>query len=178
MRGTSLLTFLDPTTWPGWLVWFLAVYGLGLLAVAAWEYIGGIAGRRAAAVPLLSLVTVVRDRQDFVEGAIRSFFARYGRPDVGRSPYELVVVDDQSSDDTPRILRRLQRQYPGLLTVVSYEGGARSYARSPADAGTAAGRGEVTLLVDLEALAEPDGLAEATGILAGTGRSRSRRLTG
>lgn len=173
----TLPVFLDPVTWPEWLVWFLAVYGLGLLAMAMWEYVRSM-GRRAPVSPLISLVTVVRDRDDFLEGAIRSFFAGYGRSEAGRSAFELVVVDDQSSDDTPRILRRLQRQYPGLLTVVSYDGGRRFYAMSPADAGVAAGRGEVTLLVDLETLAAPEQLVRATGHLSGTGEARTRRVSG
>jgi len=176
--AAALPGLLDPGLWPDWLVWFLALYGLALLVAGIWEYVGGLLGRREP-VPLVSLVVPVKDREDVIEGAVRSFVARYGRGRGSGPAFELIFVDAHSSDDTPRILRRLACEYPGVVRLrFGGTGGTGTRAASAAEAGLAEARGDVVLLAALEELAEP-GLLErvppaARGPLGRVFRAASR----
>lgn len=143
---------LDPVTWPGWVVWALALLGLAFLAVGLWEHtaelLGG--GRR---VPLVSLLMVVKNRERIIEGALRRLIARFGSAGPGGPRYEIVVVDDASDDDTPRILERLARLYPGFLRAVRFEEGDERVS-TPARIGLAACRGRTVVVAAEDALGE------------------------
>ncbi len=148
------------TAWPDWLVWFLALYGLCLLAVGAWEFLRETAARRKSPAPAVSLLVVVRNEEALVEGAVRRFIARHGPPGRRRPVYELVLVDDRSTDDTPLILRKLEREYPGFVRVATVERGAGEEV-SPVRVGVGLCRGEVLVGVDLQDLDSPGLLADS-----------------
>lgn len=65
--------------------------------------------------PSLSLVVAVKDGEADIEACGRSLLAQ----DYPR--FELIVVDDRSSDGTPAILSRLAAEHPGRLRVLTVE---------------------------------------------------------
>ncbi len=70
------------------------------------------APRRKEGGPFVSIVVPARDEERAVEVATRSK-CRQDDP-----AFEVVVVDDRSSDGTRAILRRLEAEFPGTLRVV------------------------------------------------------------
>jgi GT2 family glycosyltransferase len=73
--------------------------------------------------------------------------------------YEIVVVDDASTDDTPHAVRRFAAAHPQIslrLVTLSHNAGV-SGARN---AGIQAARGGVVLFIDSDCLADPDWLGQ------------------
>ena len=68
------------------------------------------APRTAGDAPAVSVLIPVRDEQAHVEAAVRAACAQ-------ASDVEVVVLDDGSTDDTPRILRRLAGELPRVRVV-------------------------------------------------------------
>lgn len=155
----------DPRTWPEWLLWVLALYAAGVLVAGvreAWR-----AYRRGAReTPLVSFLLIVKDEEKVVEGALRRLVGRHGRgPDRGPD-CEVVVVDDCSVDDTPRILRRLERRYGGFVRLLRLDEDQPADADRPRDGlsaleqGLRHCRGRVALVVDIGDLASPRAAAD------------------
>jgi hypothetical protein len=80
----------------------LALYGLMLLF---WQLTRMICSHTPAN-PYLSLLFVVRDQAAIMEGLVREILAIY---QTSLPPFDLVIVDEGSSDETPEILRRLNK---------------------------------------------------------------------
>jgi glycosyltransferase involved in cell wall biosynthesis len=73
--------------------------------------------------------------------------------DIAPSDYEVIVVDDGSSDDLPAVIREERRAAPYSLNVVtSHSRGARGV---PRNAGAASARGEVLIFLDADAFPSP-----------------------
>jgi chlorobactene glucosyltransferase len=70
------------------------------------------APRRKDSSPFVSIVVPARDEERAIEAATRSKCLQ------DDPAFEVVVVDDRSSDGTRDILRRLERELPGTLRVV------------------------------------------------------------
>jgi len=70
------------------------------------------APRRKAGAPFVSIVVPARDEERNVGEATRSKCLQ------DDPAFEVVVVDDRSSDGTRGILLRLEREFPGVLRVV------------------------------------------------------------
>lgn len=66
------------------------------------------------AKPLVSVCVVTYNQAIWIEACLLSVISQTG--DLG---LEILIGDDCSTDETPRILARLQRQYPGRLQLVS-----------------------------------------------------------
>ena len=62
--------------------------------------------------PMISLVMSVHDQGELIEQNLPLFLTQQCRHD-----YEVIVVDDASSDDTPDALKRLKATYPHLYTT-------------------------------------------------------------
>lgn len=63
-------------------------------------------------IPKLSVVIVVHDEASQLEDNLPRFLVQQCS-----FPYEVIVVDDSSSDDTPDVLQRMKTQYPHLYTT-------------------------------------------------------------
>lgn len=60
----------------------------------------------------LSIVMAVHDQADLLEQNLPKFFVQEGEVE-----YEVIVVDNSSSDDTPNVLKRMKAQYTNLYTT-------------------------------------------------------------
>ncbi len=78
-----------------------------------------------------------------------------------RSPWELVVIDDASTDGTPEVVRALDE--PRLTLLVQEENHGVSAARNR---GLAAASGELVLFLDADDWLMPDALERLTAALA------------
>ena len=68
-------------------------------------------------VPRVSVCVITYRHERFIEQAIRSVLAQ-----ETSFPVEIVVGEDASPDRTPAILRRLDQEFPGRLTLLLREG--------------------------------------------------------
>jgi glycosyltransferase involved in cell wall biosynthesis len=75
---------------------------------------------------------------------------------LGRNLYEVIVVDNNSSDDTQRVLDQKSRIYPNLRVFSQPKRGAAATR----NVGIRASKGETVLFIDDDILAEPN-LVEA-----------------
>lgn len=138
------------SAWPSLVWWVLAAAGFILLLLWLVRQVRAILSP-ARGVDI-SLVAVVKNRGDVVEGAIRELVARYGwwRPDG--PGYEIVVVDDGSMDDTWAILTTLARRNSGFLRVANTLDNAAGLVTSPLDLGLSLARGRSAMIVDLDSV--------------------------
>lgn len=134
-------------------------------------------GLRPGAAPELSLVIPVRDERENLAallGEIRAALDAAGRA------WEVVAVDDGSTDGSLEELRRLQAEYPGLR-VIAFERNAGQTAAFAAGFRAARGRIIVTMDADLQNdPADVPGLVaalEAGGATAAAGWRAGRRDT-
>lgn len=130
--GTTLLV----------LICGLALYGLILLLLQ----LGRLLCRRAAVKPYLSLLFVVRDQASVIEGLVREIVTFYH---TSRSHFDLVIVDDGSADETPEILKRLNKN--SAFTFIECD----RPAEQPLEIGLRACRGEVICYVNLNGQINP-----------------------
>ncbi|MEN9542182.1 MAG: hypothetical protein RLZZ459_2273, partial [Cyanobacteriota bacterium] len=94
------------------------------------------------AAPQLSIVVPLFNEEESLPLLVERLLAAL-RP-LGR-PFELVLVDDGSSDGTAAVLKQLAAQTPELVAVLL----RRNYGQTPAmSAGFDASRGEVIVTLD------------------------------
>jgi dolichol-phosphate mannosyltransferase len=96
----------------------------------------------ASPAPYLSLVVPCYDEEDNVADLVAESFAALGR--LGR-PFEMIVVDDASRDETLARLRALQETHPGLRVLRLRRNTGQSGALI---AGFAAARGALIATAD------------------------------
>ncbi len=85
--------------------------------------------------PDLSLLLIVRDQASIIEGVVKELLAYY---QSSPRSFELVVIDDGSSDETPEILRCLHRKHDFTLVF-----GQQSLGLKALDSGFAVCQGKM-----------------------------------
>ncbi len=147
----------------GWamLVLLASIAGLGLdllLGLGRLRRLVESAPRAESGAPLVSIVVAAKDEARGIETAARSLLAQ-------RYPsFEIVAVDDRSSDETGAILDRLSQADPRLRVVHVHELPPGWLGKNHAlSVGAAAARGEWLLFTDADVVMEPDTLARAVG---------------
>ncbi|HEV2292536.1 MAG TPA: glycosyltransferase family 2 protein [Tepidisphaeraceae bacterium] len=127
-------------------------------------------------VRYLSLVIPCYNEQENVRTLLERAGAALGR--TGRS-FEVIIIDDGSSDDTPRLLREAMARYPWLRVIRMKDNGGQSAAF---EAGFAAARGEVIATIDADLQNDPEEILRLLPLLNGvdmiTGWRRDRQDTG
>ena len=121
--------------------------------------LGEVAGR-------ISVVVPAKDEAESLPQLVREI-ARAFRPLVGRgdlSGFEIVVVDDGSTDDTVDVLSRLQLAYPELRPIRLAENVGQSAATV---AGFRESRGEWVAILDADLQNCPDDLVRLWEALPG-----------
>jgi glycosyltransferase involved in cell wall biosynthesis len=106
----------------------------------------------------LSVVVSSRDRCDLLAGTIESLLSQTADP---RS-YEIIAVDNGSSDATPSMVREFEGRTNGRVRYVFEPRQGVSYGRN---AGIAAAVGELIGFTDDDVRVQPEWLAAATRVL-------------
>lgn len=119
------------------------------------------AAAAAATAPYLSLVIPAYNEQENVEVLLQRVGASMAQ--IGK-PFEVVIVDDGSSDDTPRLLAEGMRKYPWLRVVRMARNGGQSAAF---EAGFEAARGEVLATIDADLQNDPEEIPRLLPLLDG-----------
>lgn len=97
-----------------WCSAFLWIYFL-IQAILNYLFCGEVEdgeGKDLQSYPKVSIIVPARDEEKDIERAVRSFCEQDYPGD-----FEVIVVDDESSDDTPNILERLKKEYPHLKVI-------------------------------------------------------------
>jgi len=126
--------------------------------------------------PYLSLVVPCFNEQENVPTLLQRVGAALAR--TGRA-FEVIVIDDGSTDDTLRLLREGMATYPWLRVICMARNGGQSAAF---EAGFAAARGEVIATIDADLQNDPEEIPRLLPLLNGvdmiTGWRKDRQDTG
>lgn len=126
--------------------------------------------------PYLSLVIPCYNEQENVPTLLGRVAAAMGQ--VGK-PFEVILIDDGSTDDTPRLLREAMAKYPWLRVLRMARNGGQSAAF---EAGFAAARGQVIATIDADLQNDPEEIPRLLPMLDNcdmiTGWRKDRQDTG
>ena len=117
--------------------------------------------RRMQSAPYLSLVIPAYNEQENINVLLERVSAALAQ--TGRS-FEVIIVDDGSSDDTPRLLDHGMAKYPWLRVLRMAKNGGQSAAF---DAGFRAARGEVIATIDADLQNDPEEIPRLLPMLDG-----------
>lgn len=121
-----------------------------------------------ADAPLVSVVIPTRNRRDTLARALEALVRQT------YEPFEIIVVDDGSTDDTPTLLARFAEQKPGL-TFRWLRNDSQRGANPSRNRGVREARGPFVAFVDDDCIAEPEWLER---LLAGFLSDRVAAVTG
>ena len=125
--------------------------------------------------PYLSLVIPAYNEQENVEALLRRVEAALTQ--IGR-PFEVVIIDDGSTDRTPELLREAMARLPWLRVLRLQKNSGQSAAF---DAGFKAARGDVVATIDADLQNDPEEIPRLLPMLDGydmiTGWRRDRQDT-
>jgi chlorobactene glucosyltransferase len=141
--------------WPAlpWLAPFFAIPRLARLSP-------DLADARRASGRMVSVIIPARNEAHIIETVVRSVLAS------DYAPFEVLVVDDRSTDDTAAIVRRIAAEDARLRLVAGSELPAGWFGKPWACAqGYRAARGELLLFTDADTRHAPELLSRAVGAL-------------
>ncbi len=159
--------------WISGLVLLLAFCGLWMVAVHLLQVALHI-GRPRGYAPFVSILLVVKNKAQIIEGIAGSLARLREYLPPGAPDYEVVVVDDGSSDDTPRILERMARRFPCLRLVRMGEVNNAS-GQSAADIGLFLCRSKVVLFFQVSGAVTQRTVVDAARYLLGAGPERTAK---
>ena len=123
--------------------------------------------------PKVSAIIIVRDGEEFIAEAIASVIVQ------DRVSWELIVVDDGSSDGTEAIVNAFADRLEGRLRLLRHPGHANLGMSASRNLGMAEARGDYVAFLDADDLWLPGKLAEQVAILdaePGTAMAYGRTL--
>ncbi len=121
--------------------------------------------------PALSVVVPVRDEADNIEPLVTEIRAAL----AGREPFEIVYVDDGSTDATAAVLRRLGADIPALRTVRHRAGCGQSAAIA---SGVKAARAPLVVTLDGDGQNDPADIPRLLDLHAGDADGDRLLVTG
>lgn len=114
-----------------------------------------------AEVPYLSLVIPAYNEQETIQVLMQRVAHALQGLD---QPFEVIIVDDGSSDNTPQLLRAAMGQYPWLRVLRLAANAGQSAAF---DAGFKAARGQVIATIDADLQNDPEEIPRLLPLLNG-----------
>ncbi len=102
----------------------------------------------------ISALICTRNRARSLEATLRRFFAQQF---AGDYDYELIVVDNDSTDETRQVVERCRSQHPQFVRYLFEKRRGLTFARN---AGIAAAQGEIIVFTDDDVLVSEDWLDE------------------
>jgi glycosyltransferase involved in cell wall biosynthesis len=112
--------------------------------------------------PYLSLVVPAFNEQENIAELLRRVSCAL--TELHR-PFEVIIIDDGSTDDTPRLLRDAMQQFPWLRVLTMLRNGGQSAAF---DAGFRAARGEIIATIDADLQNDPEEIPRLVPLLNGS----------
>lgn len=109
--------------------------------------------------PRVSVVTIFLDAERFLEEAIDSVRGQTFED------WELLLVDDGSTDRSAELARRAAALLPDRIRPLHHEGGARRGMSASRNLGVRAARGEMIAFLDADDVYLPDKLGRQTALL-------------
>lgn len=109
---------------------------------------------------LVSVVMCFLDAERFIEEAIESVFAQT------HPAWELLLVDDGSSDRSPELARRYERRHPERVRCLAHPGGANLGKSASRNAGIAAAHGALVTFLDADDVLLPNALRTLSGAIS------------
>ena len=110
--------------------------------------------------PRISVVTIFYNAPvDFFEEAIESVLAQT------EPSFELLLVDDGSTDDSAAVARRAASEHPERIRVLSHPGGVNLGMSASRNLGISEGRGEFVSFLDADDVYLPEKLERQSAIL-------------
>lgn len=114
---------------------------------------------RAGSTPRVSVVTIFLDAERFLEEAIDSVRGQTFED------WELVLVDDGSTDRSAELARQAVALLPHRIRLLHHEGGVRRGMSASRNLGVRAARGEMIAFLDADDVYLPDKLERQTALL-------------
>jgi glycosyltransferase involved in cell wall biosynthesis len=105
-------------------------------------------------VPLINIIVPTYNRSELLRSAINSLLQQ---GTDGTFSYEIIIIDDASTDETREVIGEIIKRSPGLVRFVKGEGKGYTCALNR---GLAESHGEWVALFDDDELANPDWLKE------------------
>jgi glycosyltransferase involved in cell wall biosynthesis len=109
--------------------------------------------------PRTSAIVIFLDEERFLQEAVESVRAQTD------SDWELLLVDDGSSDGSTEIARRYARAEPGRIRYLEHAGHANRGMSAARNAGLAAARGDFVAFLDADDVWLPQRLARGAALL-------------
>jgi len=109
--------------------------------------------------PLVSVIMIFLDAERFIEEAIESVTSQTYQA------WELVLVDDGSSDESSRIARRHADRSSGQIRYLEHEGHVNVGMSASRNAGIRVARGELIAFLDADDVYRPEKLERQVAIL-------------
>ena len=110
--------------------------------------------------PLVSIVTIFLNEQRFLREAIESVLAQTSKH------WELLLIDDGSSDGSADIAREYAGQYPGRVRYLSHDGQRNRGKSISRNLGLHEARGEYLTFLDADDVFRPEKVERQSAILS------------
>lgn len=109
--------------------------------------------------PLVSVITIFLNEERFLSEAVESVLAQtYDR-------WELLLVDDGSSDASPSVAQRYVDRYPDSVRYLRHEGGRNKGMSASRNLGARHARGELLAMLDADDVWLPNKLTEQVEVM-------------
>jgi len=135
-----------------WLLFATIYYCVKILKFWLGTFRLDASSAKASSLPCFSVIVPARNEEAHIRRCLESLI----RQDYPKDRYEVIVVDDHSSDRTPDIVREYQRQFPTLVRLIPNEQPAqtRAFKKVAIQKGIGHSRHEIIATIDADCWAQ------------------------
>jgi len=90
---------------------FLAIFGLIQLCINAYAILNKICFDKVDGAGDVHIIVTVKNQQDAIEGIVKSLVWKSLNNEYGGIVPNILIIDMGSTDETPKILEKLHRDY-------------------------------------------------------------------